>query len=310
MRSRAWTGILATLGVLSASPVAAAFCRTTTCDPGKDDCSPPPGQECTDVGKPLYWASRCVSFDLQQDATPTVPFDTASAIVHRAFESWLSVDCGDGQGPSITVQDLGPISCDAAEYNKYAGNANIIAFRTESWPYTSATHTLALTTVTFNTQDAHIYDVDIEVNAANVQLTTTDDNVRYDLEAILTHEIGHYFGLAHSGDTKATMFASYQKGTLDLRSLEPDDIAGICEIYPPDRKALACDPSPRRGLQTTCGDGSPPEEGGCAVHPAPRSTSKSVALFGLALLALLASVWHRRAGHSGDDPARAARRAP
>jgi MYXO-CTERM domain-containing protein len=279
---------LAALVLVTSTQQALAFCRTTTCDPSKVDCNPAPGEECTSVGKGLFWPNRCVSYSLQQDAAPTVPYDTFAEITRRAFQSWLAADCSQGQGPSIEVQETGPISCDAVEYNRYAGNANIIMFRSVAWPYSSSSHTLALTTVTFNTENGHIYDVDIEVNAAQVAITTTDNDVKYDLEAILAHELGHYFGLAHSGVSTATMFSKYAKGTIDLRSPEADDHAGVCTVYPVDRNAAACDPTPRRGLQLYCGDGSPPEDGcaACAVGASHTTPWKAAAwIAGLAWLA-------------------------
>jgi len=280
--------VAAAIASLSSAGIASAYCRTTTCDPSRQDCSPPDGEECTAIGVPLFWPNECVGYSLQQDASPDIPYDTFAEITQRAFQSWLGVDCGGGQGPSISVHDLGPVPCDAAEYNQYTGNANIIMFRSVTWPYTSATHTLAITTVTFNTDNAQIYDVDIEVNAAGIQLTTGDDNVQYDLEAILAHEIGHYFGLAHSADSTATMFAKYRRGTVDLRSPEPDDVAGICEAYAPGRAAGACDPTPRHGMKSTCGDGSPPETGGCGLRMAPGGLSSQHAGWaGVCVLALL-----------------------
>lgn len=270
-----------------------AFCRTTTCDPRVADCDPPAGQECTTIGAPLYWPKQCVGFSLQQDASPTIPYETFSAVTQRAFQSWLVADCG-GQPPNIDVVDLGPVSCAAVEYNQYAGNANIITFRNTTWPYESSSHTLALTTVTFNTENAQIYDVDIEINAAEVQLTTTDDGVQYDLEAILAHELGHFFGLAHSGDSSATMYARYKRGTTDLRTPEPDDYAGMCAIYPPGETGT-CDPTPRRGLQTTCGDGSPPDEGGCSIAHGTEPTPV------WALVALIPFAWLLRRKRSASE---------
>jgi hypothetical protein len=263
--ARTVLGSLAALALVASAQQAFAFCRTTTCDPSKVDCNPAPGEECTTIGTGLYWPNRCVGYNLQQDGAPTIPYDTFAEITRRAFQSWLAADCSQGEGPSIEVEEFGPCPCDAVEYNRYAGNANIIMFRSVTWPYSSSSHTLALTTVTFNTENGHIYDVDIEVNAAQVAITTTDDNVKYDLEAILAHELGHYFGLAHSGVPTATMYSKYARGTIDLRSPEADDHAGICAVYPVDRVAAACDPTPRRGLQLDCGDGSPPDEEGCAA---------------------------------------------
>jgi hypothetical protein len=271
---------------------AAAYCRTTTCNPDTEDCSPALGEECTDKGMPLYWPNRCVGFNLQKDASPEIPFDTFTAITRASFASWLAADCG-GSPPSIDIHDLGAISCGAAEYNQYTGNANIILFRNTSWPYTDSSHTLALTTVTFNTKTAEIYDVDIEVNAAQVHITTSDTDAEYDLQAILTHEIGHFFGLAHSGNAAATMYARYKRGTLELRSLEQDDLNGICAAYPQDRNAVTCDPTPRRGLKDSCGDAAPAEDDGCALTTSGPGTMSRGAV-GAAIAALVAVARLRR----------------
>ncbi len=52
----------------------------------------------------------------------------------------------------------------------------------------------------------------------------------FDLQAILTHEAGHYFGLAHATDTHSIMYAYYQAGAT---ALTPDDDGAICAAYDP-----------------------------------------------------------------------------
>jgi hypothetical protein len=51
----------------------------------------------------------------------------------------------------------------------------------------------------------------------------------FDLQAILTHEAGHFFGLAHSTDTSAIMYALYQRGAIALTT---DDVNAICDAQP------------------------------------------------------------------------------
>jgi len=51
----------------------------------------------------------------------------------------------------------------------------------------------------------------------------------FDLQAILTHEAGHFFGLAHATDTHSIMYAYYKPGAIQLTA---DDVAGVCATYP------------------------------------------------------------------------------
>ena len=53
----------------------------------------------------------------------------------------------------------------------------------------------------------------------------------FDIQSAVTHELGHALGLDHSADPTATMDATIAPGTVDKRSIEADDIAGIQCIY-------------------------------------------------------------------------------
>ena len=157
--------------------------------------------------------------------------------------------------------------CDRAEYNQSGGNTNLVIVRDGEWPYAGQGKTLALTIVTYSLDDGEIYDADLEVNGGpDVDLTTTDVGVKYDLLSILTHEAGHMLGLAHSDVQGATMEVEYLFGYTDLRSLDPDDTEGICAVYPPGDIGT-CDPTPRHGFQETCGPALPEEGCGCTSAP-------------------------------------------
>jgi len=240
-----------------------AFCRTWTCDPGSESC-PTDDKGCV-AGDPkkhhmLSWANPCVSFSLNQAASKQVPFDTFKAVADASFARWSSVDCS-GAPPSITFTDFGAVSATQHAYREDAGNVNLIVFRDEQWPYTNATNTLGLTTLTFNLDTGEIYDGDMEINGTSkIVLTTGDTGVKVDLASVITHEAGHFLGLGHSLDKTATMYAAYTPGTVTLRDLEADDVAGVCEIYPPSAANRAtCDPTPRHGYDPT-GTAAPAEK--------------------------------------------------
>lgn len=247
---------------------AGAYCRTKACDTDPSygdvwDEEPQPtecvrnAQGCYVQGTPLFWASTCVGFSVHRAGSESshIDYDTASSIIENAFAKWASVDCGGGVGPSFRFENQGPVDCREPQYNQDAGNANAFMFRDDHWPYTNSLDTLALTTITYNVETAEIYDADVEVNTAQAMFTTTEvpppDGA--DLDAVITHEVGHFLGLAHSEVSASTMRSiGYQLGTTGLRTLAPDDVAGICEIYPPgDKVGSKCEP--RNGFSKSCG---------------------------------------------------------
>ena len=85
-------------------------------------------------------------------------------------------------------------------------------------------------------------------------------NVQTDLVSIVTHEVGHFIGIAHSPIPSAVMYYSYALGSIK-RTLTPDDIAAVCAIYPPSVQKT-CDPTPPGGLASGCSTGG---SKGCGV---------------------------------------------
>ncbi|HEY2904059.1 MAG TPA: matrixin family metalloprotease [Polyangia bacterium] len=256
-----------------------AFCRTTTCG---DTCNPPDADCVTNQlpNIPLFWADSCVSYDLQQDASKWASLDVATTIVDTVFATWTGVTC-DGQPLSITSMNRGPVVCAAREFNDgqktAGGNANIIVFRDDTWPESAVsdpTSTLALTTVTYNKTNGQIVDADIEINGSQAPLSTDDagGGTAFDLQSILTHETGHFFGMAHStvtcmtdGSDCPSMNAHYRPGSIAYRTLEDDDKAGICAIYPPGRAATDNSCLPIDGFSAVCGHKPDSPQGGCAL---------------------------------------------
>jgi hypothetical protein len=302
---------------LFAAREAGAYCRSAACPPHDPNgttagqrCNPPSSMDC---GVELQWRQPCVGFNVQQDGSKQIDAQTAETILTQAFNAWAPVtlqtgeqrttmlDCGGGP-PTIQVFDLGPVPCDKVEYNQHGGNANILIFRDDAWPHDTGgggVDTLALTTVTYDVDKGDIYDADIEVNTADNQFTTTSvmGQIQNDLLSVLTHETGHYFGIAHTTVMPATMYPSYNEGTTDIRTLAQDDVAAICATYPIDRTPDGvCSGLPRHGWAPECFSdqtyvtcavaqrrGSPR----LAVDPARGPWERFCPLFGLAALAIV-----------------------
>lgn len=273
-----------------------AYCLTYTCDANKEDCLIDSHTGCNVGGKPLYWASSVVSFNVQRDGSKrqNISADQLNTVVENAFQRWVNATCSDGNGPSISLRNFGKVECAKPEYNKAQENQNVITFHDGEWPYkNTGAETLALTTVFFSPETGEIYDANIEINSYQpddspprfVIGAAEADSSHDDLNAVLTHEIGHFLGLSHSSVREATMFQSYELG---MTTLEADDMAAICASLPPDRTPgpLGDPPGvPRHGFSTECGKA----ENGCCASTiggnAPSSGPLALWAFGLGLLA-------------------------
>jgi len=308
----AWVMAAAVAAAIGGERDARAFCRTTTCPLPPDFAPSPAGCQPSDFETycasldppttplPIWWRNACVSYDIQQNASRQVSYATAVEDFATAFSKWTAVTCasasnGDG-GVSIAVTNLGPVSCDQVHYNSDQGNQHVIIFHDDVWPYDDPNNTLGLTTITFDPDTGEIYDADMEINSTQT-LTVTGPLPPdgYDFMSIITHETGHFFGMAHSGDDLATMYAHYVPGTTTMRMLTADDSTGICSIYPPngDREvapsvasggAIAedpCDPTPRHGFQSAC---SEPQGHSCSASAGKGATRPGGLVAAAALL--------------------------
>ncbi len=250
--------IAAILGLATLLPArsALAYCRTASCGAAGT------GQNCVpaqtgDCGNSLFWASPCVGYSIQQGASAKASFADVEKIMKASFATWEAAQCSGGN-PRIVANELAAAECTQHEYNQDKGNTNLIVFRDDKWPYEGSSNTLALTTVTYNLDTGEIYDADMELNSADNAITTSDTNVKFDLQSITTHEAGHFLGLAHSTTLTATMFPDYKATETELRTLDPDDVLGICSIYPAGGPIPAtCDDTPRHGFSTLCASAQP-----------------------------------------------------
>jgi matrixin len=249
--------------VASMARPARAYCRTTTCDPELDALGCAPVDDCATRGESLFWPDACVTYAVHLRGSPLrgISAYELDVVMRNAFLAWLAVDCPGGGKPSLGVIPLGGASCDRVEFNPPElgrggpPNANIVMFRDEAWPYPDERFVIARTSLTFDPTSGAIYDADIEINSFDNEFSTDDEVITTDLQAVLTHEVGHFIGLDHSTFPNATMQSNYDLFNLGARTLSSDDIAGVCSIYAPlDEPALVCPPGtgPRNGFSRDC----------------------------------------------------------
>ncbi len=300
------TSLLAAALALLAPHRAHAFCGATSCNraDSSQHCTFD-AHQCETSGFPLSWASSCVTFNVQKDAAASegIDYDAFRGAVERAFATWSDARCESGDAPSLDIHVTGSVVCDTSEYNSTLGNANIVMFREESWPYAGSEDALGITRLRFDPDTGELWDADIEINAVEGDFSVGNPVTAVDLDSVLTHEAGHALGLSHTTVMGATMRAGYTNDD-SMRTLEQDDIDGICAIYPPGRVAATSSCEPRHGFSELCAADQPEPEpepepkapakdGGCAVSATGGAQSSPWAVL-LGAGALLGSLARKR----------------
>ena len=134
-----------------------------------------------------------------------------------------------GAGPEIKVtastdlQVVHPVAHD--------GINRVGVWADGAWPYPEMAG--AVTLVYSAKGDDQIAEVDIALNPAFAwTLDPFDDQGKYDLENIVTHEVGHALGLVDLKDQReATMFYMVLRGETLKRDLSEQDTAMLLELY-------------------------------------------------------------------------------
>jgi uncharacterized protein (TIGR03382 family) len=124
---------------------------------------------------------------------------------------------------------------------------------------------VALTTSSYIVSTGELLDADVEMNAASATPTIVDSPpcspgaistscVANDVQNAVTHEIGHFLGLAHSPDPSSTMYTSEPLGETSKRVLDTGSKQFVCDVYPAGQVSKDCAPSSSSSGCSSAGD--------------------------------------------------------
>jgi Matrixin len=264
-----------------------------SCELGEDERAEPcqrDAHNCVTEGEPLHWENPCLSYTVQLDGSPRsgLDADQLQALAADAFSVWEHANCPAGGTPRFSARFQGFVSCDRKEAvcGGVSKNDNVVMVHDRDWPYASTA--IGVTTPSGGVDSGQVFDADVELNAVNNTFTTGDPTTGgTSISYTLTHELGHFLGLAHSDVQGALMLANYQTLSRGADLLSADDVAAICAAFPPGPPLTcpdvggpaydACQLEP--GDAPKCPIGSV-SQASCACRAAPRGSHDG--LFGLA----------------------------
>ncbi len=199
-------------------------------------------------GDTVRWWESCIQYSIHESGYPGIAPETLRETLRASFDTWEDVTCS-----FFYFEETAPAACDDIGYARESGNMNLLVFKTEGWLNDDAhgRSDVALTTTSWDDSSGRLLNADIEFNADFFDFSTDGRPDTFDLQNTATHEIGHVLGLDESPVVDSTMFGSASAAETDKRTLEADDIAAVCSLYPTEEDPFVC-LAPHCGLDLTC----------------------------------------------------------
>jgi hypothetical protein len=233
----------------------------------------------TKAGNYLRWESGCIFVTPDAAGTKQIPGDIELQVIETAIATWntASASCSYVEIVAEPPADR-EVGRDGLNLIKFRDSSWCRPAIEDDPPRCYAESAAGITTAVYvddasSDRDGAIVDADIEINGKNYAIahngvTLGTSSCTAELINTLTHELGHLHGIEHpclaAGDPprvdhlgrnvplcstvndpsilELTMYNFQDCGETKKSSLEADDIAAVCGIYPANADPGTCEP--------------------------------------------------------------------
>jgi len=179
--------------------------------------------------QPLFWSGfGNVGVVINSAGSDDISDDSHFTAIRNGYEAWNEIA---GTNVQI-VENTDPVQ--QARTDWQSSGIHLIWFdeTDASGLFPGNSGTVAITPLIFSIPSGQILDADILFNGNDHPFTTSGVGGRFDVQDVVTHELGHLLGLDHSGWGGATMFPFVSPAVIAQRSLSLDDENGMRDAYP------------------------------------------------------------------------------
>jgi PKD repeat protein len=179
-------------------------------------------------GTPLRWAAPAsIGIVINDACSDDAPDASDELAIRMAIESWNETT---GTTAAL-IEDTSAASQARTDYEATDIHTILFDETDSSGFFTGPSGTVALTPVWFFS-NGFIQDADILFNGQDHDFTTSQQPGAFDVQDVVTHELGHLLGLNHSGWAGATMYPYVDPTVILHRSLSEDEEHGLRDAYP------------------------------------------------------------------------------
>jgi matrixin/IPT/TIG domain-containing protein len=168
-------------------------------------------------GQSLHWKNPQVDWQLNPGSFKSMDGTAVGDAAERAFRQW-----NQAKNSGLDYQRLSD-----TELADYRAKTHLVYYddNNSSGFFPQGSGIVAITPIIYNTGDGSMIDADIIFNGSSFRFTMEGDSGAFDLQDVLTHEIGHMGGLDHSPVHGATMWPFVTPNQWLHRSLTEDDLS-------------------------------------------------------------------------------------